>query len=64
MKQLIFVVETNKKILSDDRYINRLIKDRYDLSSNEIKIQFVHMNTKTRYNHKSVLNDIKSFIIN
>lgn len=46
MKQLIFVVETTKTIQSDDRYIRKLINFRYDISNNETKIQFVHMEGK------------------
>ncbi len=59
MKQLVFVVETNDKNQSDDRYIKRLITERYDLSSNEIKIQFVHMGGKSNYNKRSVTTQIK-----
>lgn len=43
MRQLIFVVETDNVAKSDDRYIKRLIVERYELKSNEYKLQFVHM---------------------
>jgi len=62
MKQLIFVVETNSSNKSDDRYISRLIKERYDLSSKDIKIQFVHMAGKSKYADKSVTTKIKKFV--
>lgn len=55
MKQLIFVVETTKTIQSDDRYIRKLINFRYDIGNNETKIQFVHMEGKSKYNDKSVI---------
>lgn len=62
MKQLIFVVETNHKNQSDDRYIKRLITKRYDLSSNEIKMQFAHMCGKTNYNKPSVITQINKYL--
>lgn len=55
MKQLIFVVETTKNNQSDDRYIRKLINLRYDISNNETKIQFIHMEGKSKYNDKSVV---------
>ena len=61
MKQLIFVVETNKDTKSDDRYINKLIKERYDFSSNEIKPTFVHMDGKGKYNKPSVISQINKY---
>ena len=61
MKQLIFVVETDSSTQSDDRYIKKLLIQRYDFSSNEIKIQFVHMAGKSKYNSKSVLSLINKY---
>ncbi len=61
MKQLIFVVETNKDTMSDNRYINKLIKERYDFSSNEIKLRFVHMEGKGKYNKSSVISQINKY---
>lgn len=62
MKQLIFVVETNSKNQSDDRYIKKLINSRYDLSSNEIKTQYVHMGGKSYYNDDAVTSRIDKYV--
>ena len=62
MKQLIFVVETNKNAQTDDRYITRLIQDRYDLSSNEYMYNFVHMSGKSNYNKDSVVQQIRKYV--
>ena len=62
MKQLIFVVETSSNNQSDDRYLKKLINSRYDLSSNEIKLQFIHMDGKSYYNDKTVISKIKKYI--
>lgn len=62
MKQLIFVVETTPKNQSDDRYIDKLISKRYDLSSNEIKKRYVHMEGKTKYKSRAVTTLINKMI--
>lgn len=38
MKQIIFVVETNASNQSDDRYIKKLIINRYNLINNDVKL--------------------------
>ena len=58
MKQLIFVVETDNVAKSDDRYIKRLIIERYELKSNEYKLQFVHMAGKDKYERTSIISEI------
>lgn len=59
MKQLIFVVETNSTNQSDNRYISKLIVERYDLSNNDIKISFINMGGKGKYKDKAVVSQIK-----
>lgn len=59
--QLIFVVETDDNTLSDDVYINKLIREYYDLRDNDVKTRFVHMNGKKKYNKRNVLAKIKYF---
>ena len=61
MFQIIFVVETNNNTKSDDRYIDRLIKLRYDFSNNEYKLQYVHMNGKGNFKKRNIKNEIISF---
>ena len=56
--QLIFCVETNKKADTDSIYISETINHWYKLN-NQIKINKVYMNTKSKYNSKDVLRDIK-----
>ena len=62
MKQLIFVVETDSNNQSDDRYIKKLINSRYDLSSNEIKTQYVHMGGKSHYDDSAVTSRINKYV--
>ena len=62
MKQLIFVVESDAKNKSDNRYINKLILERYDLTSNDIKIQFVNMGGKYKYKNTSTTTQINKYI--
>lgn len=62
MKQIIFVVETNASNQSDDRYIKKLIINRYNLINNDVKLQFIHMNGKFNYSNKSVLTQINKLI--
>lgn len=60
--QIIFVVETNNISKTDDMYISKLIKDNYDLSSNDITYKFVHMGNKYLYKGKKVITDIRKFV--
>lgn len=57
VKQIIFVVETNKQNSSDDRYIKKLIDLRYSLN-NDTKIRYVHMDGKEKYRQGRVINEI------
>lgn len=61
IKQLIFVVETTAENKSDDRYISRLIKERYKIND-DIKIQYVHMGGKGKFDKKSTTCKINSYI--
>lgn len=61
MKQLIFVVESDHKAQTDNQYIKKLIYERYDLTNNDVKIQFVNMGSKTKYNDKGIINKIKNY---
>lgn len=63
MIQLIFVVETDNKTKSDDRYISKLINNRYDLSTNNYKIQFVHMGGKDKYKEDFVIEEINGYLV-
>ena len=62
MKQLIFVVETDSRNQSDERYVKKLINSRYDLSLNDIKTQYVHMGGKSNYNDDAVISKIDKYI--
>ena len=62
MKQLIFVVETNKTALSDDRYIKKLVYNRYVVNDNDFMMQFVHMNGKGNYNNSTIISQINHFV--
>lgn len=59
--QMIFCVETNKKADTDSIYITDTIKHWYKIT-NQIKINKVYMNTKTRYNSKDVIKEINQWI--
>lgn len=61
MNQIIFVVESNDNVKSDDRYIKRIIECNYDISDNLTKINFVHMDGKSKFNNKKVKDKIKAF---
>ena len=62
MKQLIFVVESDAKNKSDNRYIRKLILERYDLTNNDVKIQFVNMGGKYKYKNTSTATQISKYI--
>lgn len=55
--QMILCVETNKKADTDSIYILETIKHWYKLN-NQIKINKVYMNAKSKYNAKDVIRDI------
>lgn len=63
MRQLIFAVETNKKVKSDEVYIRSLLNDYYDLSrNNDVKVQFVYMDGKSKYDDNKVVREINKYI--
>lgn len=47
MKQVIFVVESGNNAI-DDRYISKLLENRYNISDNDTKIKFIHMCGKAK----------------
>lgn len=55
--QMILCVETNKKADTDSIYILDTIKHWYKLN-NQVKINKVYMNAKSKYNAKDVIKDI------
>lgn len=55
--QLIFCLETKKSADTDWIYIKETI-DYYFVVNNQVKLNKVYMNTKTRYKSKDVLKDI------
>ena len=56
--QLILCVETNKKADTDSKYIFETIKYYYNID-NSVKLSKIYMGTKTKYNSKEVLKEIK-----
>lgn len=60
MKQVIFVVESDNNAI-DDRYISKLLENRYNISDNDTKIKFIHMCGKARYRTQTVMNNIKRY---
>ncbi len=56
--QMILCVETNKRADTDSIYILETIRHWYELP-NQIKISKVYMNTKSRYNSKDVIKEIR-----
>lgn len=60
--QMIFIVETNEKTKSDNRYIKKLLDKIYDKTSNEIQYRFIEMGTKYQYNSHKVVSKRDAFI--
>ena len=60
--QMIFIVETNEKTKSDNRYIRKLLDCIYDKTSNRIQFQFIEMGTKYQYNSYKVVSKRDAFI--
>ena len=56
--QLILCVETNKKADTDSKYIFETIRYYYNVD-NSVKLSKIYMGTKTKYNSKEVLKEIK-----
>ena len=57
--QMILCVETNKRADTDSIYISEVINHWYSIN-NQIKISKVYMNTKSKYNSKDVIKEIKT----
>jgi len=60
MKLVVLCVETDQKAQTDDKYIDKVIRQFYIIDNN-IKIAYVHMNGKGNYNKKTVANQIKKW---
>lgn len=58
MKLVVFCVESDKKARTDDKYIDKAIREYYVIDNN-IKIAYAHMNGKGNFDKKFVINDIK-----
>ncbi len=58
MKLVVFCVETDKKAQTDNKYIDKAIREFYVIDNN-IKIAYAYMNGKGNYNKKSVALQIK-----
>lgn len=56
--QMIFCVETRKNADTDGIYLTEILKSRYVIS-NQVKISKIYMGTKSKYNSREVLNEIK-----
>lgn len=56
--QMILCVETNKRADTDSIYIMEAVRHWYQLN-NKTKISKIYMNTKSRYNSKDVLREIR-----
>ena len=56
--QLVFCIETNNKANTDWVYIRSTL-DHYFKITNDIKLSPVHMDTKSKYNSRSVVKQIK-----
>ena len=59
--QMIFCVETNKKADTDSIYITETLNYKY-IITNQVKISKIYMGTKSKYNSKEVLKEIKNKI--
>lgn len=56
--QMILCLETNKRSNTDGIYISDTINHFYN-KGNDIKISWIYMNTKTKYNAKDVCKQVK-----
>lgn len=57
LKQVIFCTETDS-LQIDDSYVKRLLEVYFDLKTS-LKITFIHMKGKTKYNDNGVINQIE-----
>lgn len=60
---IIFVVESEKRNQSDNRYIGKLLEKRYDFSQNDVTIRYVNMGGKCNYKNSSIISQIKKLLI-
>ncbi len=58
MKLIVFCVESDKKAQTDNKYIDKAIRNYYCIDNN-IKIAYINMNGKGNYNNKSTIRQIK-----
>lgn len=56
--QMILCLETNKRARTDCVYVNETIRNFYDLD--DIKLSWIYMNSKTKFDAKDVCRDIKT----
>ena len=56
--QMIFCVETNKQAATDEVYISELLSYLYK-KDNKVKISYIHMGTKSKYDSAKILKEIK-----
>lgn len=59
MKLVVFCVESDKKARTDDKYIDKVLREYYVIDNN-VKIAYAHMNGKGNFDKKFVIDDIKS----
>ncbi len=58
MKQVIFCVETTKAACTDPRYIEKAVKNFYNINC-DVKLDYVYLEGKGNYNKPHILNDIQ-----
>lgn len=58
-QQLIFCLETDKKARTDKVYVMETIRRFYGSLSNRIKISYIYLGGKSKYNSQSVEKEIK-----
>lgn len=56
--QMIFCLETNKRAGTDYIYIKEILSNLYQMN-NHVKISPIYMGTKTKYQSKDILRDIR-----
>lgn len=60
-RQILLCVETNKKSRTDYKYISSTIQ-RFYVNDRKIIYRPIFMESKTRYNHKDVLDEINAYV--
>lgn len=61
MRQILFCVESNKQACTDSMYIDKTIKSFFEID-NEISINYIYMNGKSRYKDNKILKEIRNYI--